>query len=137
MDPGRGPARMVRSARPPRRGLPAAQGAGRPRGVRPGRGRGRLRPARRPGGRPGRRPAPLRAIPAVRILRTAWARHYERAGHRVLWEADTELPRAAEGLESPYDTEAGYRTKGDTHWAGYMVHLTETRDEDEVHLISR
>jgi transposase len=54
----------------------------------------------------------------------------------VRWKADAELPRAAEGLESPYDPEARYRTKRDTHWTGYMVHLTETCDEDEVHLIS-
>src|SRR4051812_43706950 len=80
--------------------------------------------------------APLRAIAAVQVLRTAWARHYERAGGQVRWKADAELPRAAEGIESPYDPEARYRTKRDTHWTGYMVHLTETCDEGDVHLIS-
>jgi transposase len=80
--------------------------------------------------------APLRAVAAVQVLRTAWARHYERVGDQVRWKADAELPRAAEGLESPDDPEARYRTKRDTHWTGYMVHLTETCDEGEPHLIS-
>lgn len=80
--------------------------------------------------------ASLRSIAAVEILRAAWTRHYERAGDQVRWKPDAELPKAAEGLESPYDPEARYRTKRDTHWTGYMVHLTETCDEGEVHLIS-
>jgi transposase len=80
--------------------------------------------------------APLRALPAVQALRVAWARHYERIGGRMRWKADAELPRAAEGIESPYDPEARYRTKRDTHWTGYMVHLTETCDEGDVHLIT-
>src|SRR5262249_6194447 len=69
--------------------------------------------------------APLRAMPAVQVLRTAWARHYERTGGQVSWKADAELPQAAERLESPYDPEARYRSKRDTHWTGYMVHVTE------------
>jgi transposase len=80
--------------------------------------------------------AALRALPAVQILRAIWARHYERAGDQVRWKADAELPRAAEGLESSDDPVARYRTKRDTHWTGYMVHLTETCDEGEPHLIS-
>jgi transposase len=80
--------------------------------------------------------AALRALPAVQVLRTAWARHYARTGGPVRWRADAELPRAAEGIESPYDAEARYRTKRDVHWTGYMVHLTETCDEGDVHLIT-
>jgi transposase len=80
--------------------------------------------------------ASLRAVPAVQVLRTAWARHYERVGGRVRWKADAELPQAAESLESPYDPEARYRTKRETHWTGYMVHLTETCDVGVVHLIT-
>jgi hypothetical protein len=36
----------------------------------------------------------------------------------VRWRADAELPRAAEGIESPYDPEARYRTKRDLHCTG-------------------
>jgi transposase len=80
--------------------------------------------------------APLRALPAVQVLRTAWARHYERAGGSVRWRADAELPRAAEGIKSPYDPEARYRTKRELHWTGYMVHVTETCDKDDVHIVT-
>lgn len=38
-------------------------------------------------------------------------------------------------LESPYDPEARYRAKEDKEWTGYMVHLTETCDEDAPRLI--
>lgn len=49
---------------------------------------------------------------------------------------DRELPRAAEAVESPYETEARFRTKRSTHWTGYMVHLSETCDPGDVHLIT-
>jgi transposase len=39
----------------------------------------------------------------------------------------------AEGLQSPYDPQARYRTKCDTRWTACMVHPTETCDEGEVH----
>lgn len=80
--------------------------------------------------------APLRSWPAVQVLRTAWARHYERTAGAVRWRADAELPQAAERIESPYDPEARYRTKRETHWTGYMVHLTETCEKDDVHIIT-
>jgi transposase len=46
------------------------------------------------------------------------------------------LPRAADQLESPYDLDARYRTKRDTHWLGYMVHYTETCERTKVSLIT-
>src|SRR5262245_30018267 len=78
----------------------------------------------------------LRALPTVQVLRTAWARHYERTGGPVRWRTDAELPRAAEGIESPYDPEARYRTKRDRHWTGYMVHVTEACDKGDVHIVT-
>ena len=62
---------------------------------------------------------------------------------RILWtqlssagRSCKELPRAAEQLESPYDLDARYRTKRDTHWLGYMVHYTETCDLKKISLIT-
>ena len=92
-------------------------------------------------------PALLRQLPNVKALQVIWAQQYERttvtkpmggsAGHHpVRWKALTELPRAAEQLESPYDLDARYRTKRDTHWLGYMVHYTETCDREKVSLIT-
>ena len=47
-----------------------------------------------------------------------------------------DLPRANEGIESPYDPEARYRNKGDTTWVGYMAHFSETCESGTVHLIT-
>ena len=38
-------------------------------------------------------------------------------------------------IESPYDTEARFRTKAGTSWTGYMVHLTETCDAGAPRLV--
>jgi transposase len=92
-------------------------------------------------------PSQLRELPSVKTLAVIWQQQYERpavaepaaagAGQRpVRWKELTELPRAAEQLESPYDLEARYRTKRDTHWLGYMVHYTETCDTRQVSLIT-
>ncbi len=87
-------------------------------------------------------PAGLRDLPAVRVLRQVWQRHFEctpegkppAGGVRL--RPDRELPRAAEAQESPYETEARFRTKRGTQWIGYMVHFTETCEAQEVHLIT-
>ena len=62
-------------------------------------------------------PALLRNLPLIDTLRRTWQRHYERhdaaeAGQSLVrFKADRELPKATEGLESPYDVEARYRHK--------------------------
>ena len=45
-------------------------------------------------------------------------------------------PPAAEGIGSPYDPEARFRSRHEITWTGYQVHLSETCDPDEVHLIT-
>ena len=70
-------------------------------------------------------PENARALPSITSLRRTWQRHYERGERpgsapgdppilRVRFKANQDLPRAAEGVESPYDTEARYRHKRDT-----------------------
>jgi len=92
-------------------------------------------------------PAHLRELMSVKTLEVIWSQQYERssvlkpsgkAARRspVRWKELTELPRAAEQLESPYDLDARYRTKRETHWLGYMVHYTETCDPQQVSLIT-
>jgi transposase len=46
------------------------------------------------------------------------------------------LPAAAL-IASPYDVEARYCTKRGIAWVGYKVHLTETCEDDQPHLITR
>jgi transposase len=87
-------------------------------------------------------PTPLRDLPMVNTLRLVWARHFNRddggddQGPKLRWRDAKELFESPVRLESPYDTEAKFSQKGSTHWVGYKVHLTETCDEDEVHLIT-
>ncbi len=38
-------------------------------------------------------------------------------------------------MESPYDSDARFRSKSGTSWTGFIVHLTETCDEDMPHLV--
>src|SRR4029434_2917293 len=92
-------------------------------------------------------PAHVRELPSVKTLEVIWSQQYERttgpkssggSSNRlpVRWKDLTELPRAAEQLESPYDLDARYRTKRETHWLGYMVHYTESCDRKKVSLIT-
>lgn len=90
-----------------------------------------------PGAPPG-----LASLPAIEALRTVWRRHFEMS-------SDPDAPpgsgrarlrpvsgRGSEDrLESPYDTDARYRSKNGKGWTGYMVHLSETCDDDTPHLI--
>jgi transposase len=77
----------------------------------------------------------VRARPLVSIFRTTWAQHFERLEGGCRWRPGSELPPVGERLCSPYDPEAHYSDKRRTQWVGYKVHLTETCDDDAVHLI--
>jgi transposase len=46
-------------------------------------------------------------------------------------------PLPGNRLHTPYDVEARYDSKRDTHWLGYKVHLTETCDRDSPNLITQ
>jgi transposase len=92
-------------------------------------------------------PENARALPSITTLRRTWQRHYERGERpgstpggppllRVRFKANHDLPRAAEGVESPYDTDARYRHKRDTQWTGYMVHVSETCEPTAPHLLT-
>ena len=92
-------------------------------------------------------PAAVRELPIIATLRQTWQRHYDRRSDetasastpgllRVRWKTNHELPPAAKGIESPYDVEARYRHKRDTQWTGYMVHISETCEPTEPHLLT-
>jgi transposase len=87
-------------------------------------------------------PAGLKDLPAVQTLRQVWQRHFQ---HKVNEESGMtevqltpkqELPPAAEAIESPYDTEARFRSRYAFSWTGYMVHFSESCDEETPHLIT-
>jgi transposase len=85
--------------------------------------------------------AELRGLPKVAILRRIWARHFVRGdgaapGGGARLRAKEDPPPEAEPVESPYDPEARFRTRSGTSWTGYVVHLSESCEDDAVHLIT-
>jgi transposase len=86
-------------------------------------------------------PAELRALPAVETLRQVWVQQYYRCTiprHVDLrWRTRDVQPPSAQLISSPYDAEARYKTKRETSWIGYKVHLTETCDDETPNLITQ
>lgn len=80
-------------------------------------------------------PAWLREPPAAQTLRQAWVHQFLSEDDVVRWRKAADLPPVSIGFDSPYDTDARYRSKRSTTWTGYKVHVTETCDTDAPHLI--
>jgi transposase len=80
-------------------------------------------------------PAWLRTLPAVETLRQVWIQQFCVVDDQVRWRRPGELPPPGRRLPSPYDPEAVCGTKRGRSWIGYKVHLTETCDVDQPHLI--
>lgn len=74
----------------------------------------------------------LRLLHSVEILRLVWVQQYTFVDNQLVWRQSqtTGLPPNFLCIESPYDIKARNRTKRDTNWTGYTVHLTETCDLD-------
>jgi transposase len=81
-------------------------------------------------------PAPLQDLPAVQILRRSWVYQYYAQEGRLRWRKAEDLPPAALRSDSPYDPEAHYGNKRSQTWTGYKVHVTETCDDEEIHLLT-
>jgi transposase len=92
-------------------------------------------------------PPDLRTLPSMDTWRRTWHRHYEgtpdeAAGdrehpvYRVRFRPNRDWPPAAEGIESPYDTEARSRHKRDTQGTGSMVHVSDTCAPTAPHLLT-
>ncbi len=83
-------------------------------------------------------PSDAAALPAIKTLRRVWARHFERTEGGQDGGARLRPVRGrgpGDRVESPYDTEARFRTKASTTWTGYMVHFTETCDPGAPRLV--
>jgi transposase len=79
----------------------------------------------------------LRQVPAVEVLRRIWIQQYIVDDGQLRWRKSDELPPGSRLICSPYDIEARYSKKRTTEWTGYKVHLTETCDADQPHLITQ
>jgi Transposase DDE domain len=78
----------------------------------------------------------LREVPAVQTLRQFWAEQYTDPPGPLRWRAVQERLPAAALIASPYDPEARYSTKRGPAWVGYKVHVTETCEDGQPHLIT-
>jgi hypothetical protein len=55
----------------------------------------------------------------------------------IQWRTEAEgVPPSALFIASPYDPEAHLAKKRSTSWVGYKVHLTESCEDDQPHLIT-
>ena len=75
-------------------------------------------------------------VPAVEVLRRVWLSQFYVEGGRVRWRTAADLAPAGQRINSPYDPEATFGNKRSTTWVGYKVHVTETCEPDQVHLIT-
>lgn len=78
----------------------------------------------------------LRELPAVELMRQVWIQQYYVEDGQVKWRDDKNLPPHKLLIVSPDDIEARNRTKRETNWSGYLVHLTETCAANSLNLIT-
>lgn len=87
-------------------------------------------------------------LPAVETLRQVWVQQFMRQEAYETTSAEgmpasivvrtgKDCPPSEVQIRSPYDVEARLSVKRETVWTGYKVHLTETCDEGQPHLISQ
>jgi transposase len=83
-------------------------------------------------------PKYIKKIESIEILRQVWLQQYYQQGEQVQWRDNQILgiPPNQILIQSPIDIEARNRTKRELNWTGYLVHLTETCDEDTPNLIT-
>ncbi|GAA4020284.1 hypothetical protein GCM10022408_37790 [Hymenobacter fastidiosus] len=78
-------------------------------------------------------------LPAIDILRRVWLQQFRVVDGQLIWRVENqdELPPSAQLISSPYDIEARFSRKRTTTWVGYKVHLSETCEADQPHLITQ
>lgn len=81
-------------------------------------------------------PPDLAELEAVETLRRMWVQQYWLDDGKVRWRDPKDLPPNSLLLASPYDPDARLGSKRDLRWTGYKIHVTETCEEDAVHLIT-
>ncbi len=86
-------------------------------------------------------PLAIRRLPALDVLRQVWVQQFYRCtipgAEDMRWRAGSEEPPSALLIQSPYDVEARYCSKGAVHWVGYKLHITETCDDGRPDLITQ
>jgi transposase len=79
----------------------------------------------------------IREMPIVEILRQPWVyQYYTDEQGRLRWRTAQNLPPAGMRMDSPYDPDAHFGNKRSVTWTGYKVHMTETCEEETLHVIT-
>ena len=81
-------------------------------------------------------PTAVRELPALETLRQVWEQNFSLKDGQVEWRTNKQIPPAGEYINSPYDPEARYASKGTTCWTGYKLIVTETCEADTPNLIT-
>ena len=81
-------------------------------------------------------PPHLRELAAIQGLRRIWTFHYYAEEEQLRWRKAEDLPPAGMRFDSPYDPDARFGNKRSITWTGYKVHLTETCEDEAIHLIT-
>src|SRR3954467_1896997 len=75
-------------------------------------------------------------VPAVEVLRRVWLTQFYLDDGRVRWRTAADLAPAGQRINTPYDAGATFGNKRSLTWTGYKVHVSETCEPDQVHLIT-
>lgn len=81
-------------------------------------------------------PRELRKLASVEHLRRYWVHHFYVDPVGVHLRPPQEMSAVSQRADSPYDPESRYGNKGSTQWHGYKVHVSETCDPEQVHVIT-
>lgn len=85
-------------------------------------------------------PESVSQMPSIEMLRRIWLQQFYWVDDetRVHWRTKKEsgVPPAHQMIASPDEADARYAGKGSTYWTGYKVHLTETCQPGQPHLIT-
>ena len=71
-------------------------------------------------------PPDVHRLPAIAVLRQVWIQNFMVVDNKLIWCENDNIPPTGRFIGSPYDSDARYATKRETHWIGYKLHLTET-----------
>jgi transposase len=76
-------------------------------------------------------------MPSVDLLRQTWVYQYDTDEQgRLRWRTAQNLPQAGVRMDSPSDPDAHDGNKRSGTWTGDKVHMTETCDDDTLHVMT-
>lgn len=80
-------------------------------------------------------PSNLPELAEVKVLEQVWQQQFELVEGVPTFRTKLSLP-ASQIIETPHDPEVHYSQKRESSWKGYKVHITETAQGDQPHIIT-